>query len=107
MTGVLGESVSLEDGGLCARQCAMNLLAHLDAWLDTHPQEEIACVAKLEGFVACVPAFTTHHVVMNSASDLIVDVLGELGKHARAAVGVPSLPLGAPVEISGVVLLAG
>ena len=107
MTGRLGESVSLEDGSLCARQCAINLLAQLDQWLDGHPDARLDRVAKVEGFVACAPAFHSHHIVLNGASDLLVAVLGDAGRHARAAVGVPSLPLDAPVEICGVVALAG
>lgn len=101
MEGRLGESVSLEEGQLCARWCALNLLSHLDAWLDRHEGKVISAM-RLEVFVASADDFTRHHVVANGASDLVAEVLGDNGKHTRAAMGVAALPLGAPVEVAAV-----
>jgi enamine deaminase RidA (YjgF/YER057c/UK114 family) len=64
-------------------------------------------VVKVVGFVACTPGFTAHPVVVNGASQLLGDVFGDAGRHARSAVGVASLPLGAPVEVEMVVEVGG
>jgi enamine deaminase RidA (YjgF/YER057c/UK114 family) len=96
-TGRLGESVSLEDGVLCARTAAVNALAVLRSSvgsLDTIKQ----CV-KVTGFVASAPDFTDQPKVINGASELMVAVFGEAGRHARAAVGVNILPMNSPVEV--------
>ena len=99
-TGKLGQAVSLEDGKLAARQCLLNVLAHLNAACEGD-LDRVARVVRLGGFIACGADFTQHPAVMNGASDLAVDIFGEAGRHARATVGVPSLPLDAPVEIEG------
>lgn len=102
--GHLGRDVSLEDGQRAAQLCALNILAQVSAALDGQLDRIARCV-KLGGFVACTPEFTDHPKVINGASDLMLQVLGDAGKHARAAVGVPSLPLGAAVEVEAVFAL--
>lgn len=97
--GKLGAGVSVEDGQAAARLCAINLLAQLHAACGG--LDRIAACLRLGGFVACTPEFTDHPKVINGASDLMVGVLGDAGRHARAAVGVPSLPLDAAVEVDG------
>ena len=96
--GKLGQSVSLEAGQAAARLCLLNVLAHARAALDGD-LDRISRLLRLGGFVACTPAFTQHPAVVNGASELAVTLLGEAGRHARAAVGVASLPLDAAVEI--------
>ena len=96
--GKLGAGVSLEDGQAAARQCFLNILAHLNAACDG-ALDRVAKLVRLGGFVACVPEFTQHPAVINGASDLAVAIFGDAGRHARAAVGVASLPLDAAVEI--------
>lgn len=98
VTGRLGDSVTLEDGQRAARLCALNILAQVKAACDGTLPDGLACL-RLGAFVACTPDFTDHPKVVNGASDLIVTALGEQGRHARFAVGVASLPLGAAVEI--------
>lgn len=96
--GKLGGSVGLEEGQAAARLCAINILAQVKAHCGGDLDRIVACV-RLGGFVACTPDFTDHPKVINGASDLMVEVLGEAGRHARAAVGVPSLPFDAAVEV--------
>ena len=96
-TGLVGREVTLEQGQACARQCVLNGLAAARAALGT--LDRIVCVVRVGVFVACGADFTDHPKVANGASELLVSVLGDAGKHARAAVGAPSLPLGAPVEV--------
>lgn len=102
-TGKVGAEVTSEQGKDLARTCALNALAAIDALvgLDT-----VAGVVKVVGFVASAPGFTGQPGVINGASDLLADVFGEAGRHARSAVGVAELPLGAPVEVELVVELA-
>lgn len=102
--GHLGRDVSLEEGQRAAQLCALNILAQVSAALDGQLDRIARCV-KLGGFVACTADFTDHPKVINGASDLMLQVLGDTGKHARAAVGVPSLPLGAAVEVEAVFAL--
>jgi enamine deaminase RidA (YjgF/YER057c/UK114 family) len=99
-TGKLGGAVSQDEGMAAARQCLLNVLAHLGAAL-AGDLDRVARVVRLGGFIACTPDFTAHPAVMNGASDLAVEIFGEAGRHARATVGVPSLPMDAPVEIEG------
>ena len=99
--GRLGDDVSLETGMDAARVCALNILAQahtavLGDW------GKIKRLVKLGGFVNCTSDFTDHPKVINGASDLMVDVMGDAGKHARFAVGAPSLPLGVSVEIDAI-----
>ena len=100
VTGKLGACVSLEEGQHAARLCLINLLAQLQAALP-NGLESITKVVRLGGFISCTPEFTQHAVVMNGASDLAVAVFGEIGRHARSTIGVPSLPLDAAVEVEG------
>ena len=100
MTGRLGDAVSLEDGQRCARLCAINILSQLRVACEGDLERTVRAV-RLGGFVAATPEFTQHPQVINGASDLIGEVLGERGAHARAAVGVASLPRGVPVEVEG------
>lgn len=105
VTGRLGEDVSVEQGQDAARACGLMILAQLKAALGS--LDKVAQVIKLGGFVNSAPAFTDQPKVVNGASDLMVAVFGDAGKHARAAVGVPSLPLGAAVEVDAIIALAG
>ncbi|WP_061936266.1 RidA family protein [Aureimonas sp. AU22] len=97
VTGKLGGNVSVEEGQRAARLCAINILAQAKAALGD--LEKIGRLLKLTIFVASTSDFTEQHKVANGASDFLADVLGERGRHARSAVGVPSLPLDAAVEI--------
>ena len=95
-TGKVGAEVSPEDAAGLARTCALNALAAIDALVGLG---RVVKIVKITGFVASAPGFTGQPAVVNGASDLFGDVLGELGRHARSAVGVAELPLGAPVEV--------
>lgn len=101
--GRLGENVSLEDGYKAARQCAINIIAQIRA---AGGLEKVTRIVRLGGFVNSTADFTDQPKVVNGASDLFVEVFGDAGRHARAAVGVPSLPLGVAVEVDAVVELA-
>lgn len=103
--GKLGENVSLEDGQKAARLCALAIMAQVNAIVGS--LDKVKRIVKLGGFVACAPEFDQHPAVINGASDLMVEVFGDKGKHARFAVGVPSLPLGFAVEIDAVVEVEG
>lgn len=99
-TGKVGAEVDLETAVACARQCAINVLAQVRAALGS--LDEVSRVVKLTVFVASVPDFTQQHLVANGASELMAEVLGEAGRHARSTVGVPSLPMDAPVEVEAI-----
>lgn len=103
--GIVGQSVSVEQGKAAARICALNLLAQAKAALGGD-LGRVKRVVKLTGFVACGPDFLQHPEVINGASDLFVEVFGEAGRHARAAVGSASLPRGVPVEVDAVFEIA-
>lgn len=96
--GHLGKDVSVEQGAEAARRAAVQALAALRGALGTF--DAIEALAQVSVFVAATSDFTQHPQVANGASELLADVLGEAGQHARAAVGVPSLPLGASVEVA-------
>lgn len=100
VTGKLGDGVTLDQGYGAARRCAINLLSQ--ARQAAGDLDRVKRVIRLTGFVACTPGFTDQPKVINGASDLMVEVLGEAGRHARVAVGAPSLPLDAAVEVEGV-----
>jgi enamine deaminase RidA (YjgF/YER057c/UK114 family) len=100
--GKLGGTLTLDEGVAAARLCAINLMAQMNAALEGD-LDRVARVVKLGGFVNCVPEFEDQPKVVNGASDLMVAVFGDKGRHARAAVGAPSLPMGAAVEIDAVV----
>jgi len=95
--GALGDSVSIEDGQEAARRAVLQSLSALRDALGSF--DRLQRILKLDVFVASTPSFTDQPKVANGASELLVDVLGEAGRHARAAVGVASLPLGASVEV--------
>ncbi len=99
--GRLGENLSIEQGTEAAKACALNILAQANAAVNGDWSRVKRCV-KLGAFVNCTPDFTDHPKVVNGASDLIVAAMGEAGKHARFAVGAPSLPLGVAVEIDAI-----
>jgi len=101
--GRLGEDVSLEDGIKAAQGCGLMILAQLKAALGSF--ERVERVVKLGGFVNSTRDFTDQPKVVNGASELMVAVFGEAGRHARAAVGVPALPLGCAVEVDAIVAL--
>jgi enamine deaminase RidA (YjgF/YER057c/UK114 family) len=99
--GCLGEDTTIEQGQDAAKLCAVNILAQANAALGGNLARIVRCV-KLGGFVASTPKFFDHPKVMNGASDFLVAVLGDAGKHARFAVGVSALPFGAAVEVDAV-----
>lgn len=101
LTGLLGDSVTVELGQEAARHSALNLLAQAKAALGD--LNRIAQVLRLTGFVASTAAFTDQPKVINGASDLLVSILGDAGRHTRSAVGVASLPLNACVEIDAII----
>lgn len=98
--GRLGDGVSIEDGQKAARACAINLLAQVKAALGD--LDKVTRVVRLGGFINSAPGFTEGPKVMNGASDLMVAVFGDKGKHARSTVGVAALPADAAVEVEGV-----
>ena len=97
--GQLGGEVSMDDGQKAARACAVNLLAQLKAALGD--LDKVTRVIRLGGFINSTPGFTDGPKVMNGASDLMVEVFGEKGRHARSTVGVAALPANAAVEVEG------
>ena len=98
--GKLGASVSVDDGQKAARACAVNLLAQVKAAIGD--LDKVKQVVRLGGFINSDPAFLDGPKVMNGASDLMVAVLGDKGRHARTTVGVAVLPADAAVEVDGV-----
>jgi enamine deaminase RidA (YjgF/YER057c/UK114 family) len=98
--GKLGAEVSMEAGQEAARLCAINVLAQLRAATGGDLSAVVRCV-RLGGFINAVPSFAQLAPVMNGASDLMVAVLGEAGRHARSTIGVAELPLDAAVEVEG------
>jgi enamine deaminase RidA (YjgF/YER057c/UK114 family) len=98
--GKLGRQFGVSEGQMAARLCALNLLAHLRAALDGD-LDRVVRVVRLAGYVNSTPDFHGQSQVMNGASDLFVEVLGEAGRHARMAVGVSALPYDVAVEVEG------
>jgi len=96
--GAVGGDVTTEEANSAARLCAIQALAALREALGS--LDRVRGVAKVDVFVASAPGFTDQSKVANGASDLLVEVFGDDGRHARAAVGVPELPLGAAVEVA-------
>ncbi|MDT5034780.1 MAG: hypothetical protein QOC94_4951 [Actinoplanes sp.] len=95
-TGKVGAEVTVEQGAELARTCALNALAAIESLVGLG---RLVKIVKVTGFVASAEGFTGQPAVVNGASQLFGDVLGEIGRHARSAVGVAELPLGAPVEV--------
>jgi enamine deaminase RidA (YjgF/YER057c/UK114 family) len=102
-TGKLGAELMTDEGAALAKRAALNLLAIADQVADG--DLERVRVLKLTVFVASVPGFAEQHLVANGASDLLGEVLGDAGVHARSAVGVPVLPLDSPVEVEAILAL--
>ena len=99
-TGKVGADVSADQAKELAQQCALNALAVINSLVGL---ENVVRIVKLTGFVASAPGFTGQPGVINGASDFFGAVFGEAGRHARSAVGVAELPLGAPVEVEVIV----
>ena len=102
-TGKVGDAVSLEDAQRAARLCALNALAAAAA--ESGGLDRISRVVKVVGYVASAPGFNGQPQVVNGASDLLGEIFGENGHHARSAVGVAELPLNVPVEVELIVEL--
>ena len=105
MIGKLGDNMSTEDGASAARTCAISLLAQVKAACGGD-LDRLVRVVKLSGFVNSTQNYTEQPKVINGASDFLVEALGDAGKHARAAVSSPSLPMGVAVEIEGIFQIA-
>ena len=103
-TGKVGADVTAEDAADYARTCAMNALAAIDQAIGSI--DRVTRIVKVVGFVSSAPDFTGQPGVINGASELLQDVFGELGRHARSAVGVAVLPLDSPVEVELIVEFA-
>ncbi len=99
LRGKLGGNVSIEDGQKAARACAINLLAQVKVALGD--LDKLVRVVRLGGFVNSVPTFIDGPKVLNGASDLMVEVFGDKGRHARSTIGVAALPADAAVEVEG------
>ncbi len=100
-SGQVGTDVTVEEGYAAAQMCALRCLSVISA--EVGELSKVKRVVKLTGFVSSGPDFVDHPKVVNGASDLLVEVFGDVGKHARAAVGMSSLPLGAAVEVEMIV----
>jgi enamine deaminase RidA (YjgF/YER057c/UK114 family) len=100
LSGKVGAEVSEADAKDAARSCALNALAAIDALVGL---DSVVRVVKVLGFVASAPGFTGQPGVINGASELLGEVFGDAGAHARSAVGVAELPLGVPVEVEMIV----
>ena len=103
--GRLGDTMSVDDGYAAARLCGLNLLAQVRGAC-AGDLDRVKQVVRLGGFVNSTADFTDQPKVINGASDLMVEVFGDAGRHARAAVGAPSLPLGVAVEVDGIFEIA-
>lgn len=101
-TGKLGDTLSIEDGVASARLTAINIIAHLRDACDGN-LDRVKRFVKLLGLVNCTPTFGDHPKIINGASDLFVEVFGDKGRHARSAVGAPSLPFNLSVEVEAIV----
>ena len=95
--GLLGQDVEIEEANKAARICALNALAAIKGVIGD--LDEIKQIVRVVGYVASIPTFTQQPAIVNGASELLVEIFGEAGKHARSAVGMAVLPLNASVEI--------
>ncbi|KXU84947.1 hypothetical protein CI15_21925 [Paraburkholderia monticola] len=102
--GRLGDNISDDEGAQAARQSALGVVAQIVAATDDR-LDRVARVVRLNVFIASTPAFSAQSVIANSASDVMVQIFGEAGRHARSAVGVASLPAGVAVEVEAVIAL--
>ncbi|MCB9960072.1 MAG: RidA family protein [Rhodospirillaceae bacterium] len=105
ITGKLGADAEVAAGQAAARVCGLNLIAQAKAACGGD-LDRVVRVVKLTGFVNCTPDFTDHPKVVNGASDLMVEVFGDKGRHSRSAVGSASLPLGVMVEVEAIFQVA-
>jgi enamine deaminase RidA (YjgF/YER057c/UK114 family) len=103
--GKLGADVSIAEGCEAARQAALNVLGAF-RWA-VGPLERVTRVVQVTGYIASVPGFTDQPAVLNGASDLLVEVFGEAGRHSRVAVAAPALPMDSPVEVQAVFEIGG
>jgi enamine deaminase RidA (YjgF/YER057c/UK114 family) len=99
--GKLGREFGIEEGQQAARLCALNLVAHLQTAVDGDLERVVRCV-RIAGFVNSEPDFTAQSQVMNGASDVMIEIFGDAGRHARMAVGVVALPYDVAVEVEAV-----
>lgn len=97
LTGHVGGGVDVEAAAACARVCALNAVAAVKSVVGD--LSKVQRIVKVCGFVASTPDFTQHSAVMNGASELLLSIFGDSGRHARTSIGVAVLPLGAPVEV--------
>lgn len=102
-SGIVGDGVLLEQAVACAQVCALNCLTAASTVCNL---DDVIAVLRLTGYVACGPDFTQQPEVINGASEVMRAAFGEAGTHAREAIGVAALPLGAPVEVSAVLCVA-
>ncbi len=100
--GKVGDTISIEEAQAAARLCGLNIIAQLKAACDGN-LDRVVRIVKLGGFVNCQDGFGGQPQIINAASDLMVDVFGDKGRHSRSAVGVNALPLNVPVEIDALV----
>lgn len=99
--GKVGDQVSQEQAGEAARECIINMLSAIKA--EIGDLDKVKRIVKVQAFVNSVVGFTNQHIVVNAASELLFQVFGENGRHARTAVGTNQLPMDAPVEIEAIV----
>ncbi|QCK87394.1 RidA family protein [Phreatobacter aquaticus] len=104
MAGKLGGGVSIEDGQKAARQCGLNVIAQIQSAVGN--LDNVVRIVRLGGFINCTPDFLDAPKVMNGASDLMVEVFGDKGRHARSTIGVAALPADAAVEVEAMVEVA-
>lgn len=104
-TGKVGNKVTLEQAREAARLCVINLLAVLKAYLGD--LDRVKSIVKLQVFVSSEEHFTQQHVAADAASQLLIDIFGDCGRHSRTAAGLCSLAMDAPVEVDGIVEIQG
>lgn len=104
VAGKLGGGISIEDGQKAARLCGLNVLAHIQSAVGN--LDNVIRIVRLGGFINCTPDFADGPKVMNGASDLMVEVFGEKGRHSRSTIGVAALPANAAVEVEAMVEIA-
>ncbi len=104
VAGKLGGGISIEDGQKAARLCGLNVLAHIQSAVGN--LDNVIRIVRLGGFINCTPDFPDGPKVMNGASDLMVEVFGEKGRHSRSTIGVAALPSNAAVEVEAMVEIA-
>jgi enamine deaminase RidA (YjgF/YER057c/UK114 family) len=104
MAGKLGGGVSIEEGQKAARQCGLNVIAQIQSAVGN--LDNVIRIVRLGGFINCTPDFLDAPKVMNGASDLMVEIFGDKGRHARSTIGVAALPANAAVEVEAMVEIA-